>query len=323
MKKTVYIHVGLPKTATTSVQHLAHRNRQTLWWRGLSYPRLPGPKIAHHAIGWSLRGQQHRFPQDCPTDADTILAKTAAAVRRSLPRRILISSETLCELRPDMIARLLDTLAGAGAAVRAIAVVRRPDRLCLSHYNQNVKSAKSEFTLDFAPGIKALAARGLLDFDRRLGPWVEALGPERVRLLLFEDGDPVAAVYADAGLPERRLPAAATTRNTAVPAMLCAILALAKRRGLPPETLRTLQHVGREVFADQPHHCLSRAEAEAIFAAVREDHERFFDRLGRPNPYRAEALDLPDGPAPTRPDAARAEAELDALLQRIAAPAVA
>lgn len=39
--KTLYLHIGIPKTGTTSIQHFCHENRDILSSNGYFYPDFP------------------------------------------------------------------------------------------------------------------------------------------------------------------------------------------------------------------------------------------------------------------------------------------
>ena len=47
-EKTLYLHIGLPKTGTTSIQNYLFENREALMQRGVCYPK-PLASVGHHA----------------------------------------------------------------------------------------------------------------------------------------------------------------------------------------------------------------------------------------------------------------------------------
>lgn len=53
MADRVFLHIGAPKTGTTYLQHVLHRNRDALDEAGVLYPRVVGD--AHHTALWDLR----------------------------------------------------------------------------------------------------------------------------------------------------------------------------------------------------------------------------------------------------------------------------
>ncbi len=70
MTKRFYLHIGAPKTGTTYLQQVLHRNRRQLKAAGVLYPRNPGD--AHHSALWDLRGagEKRDYGRDIRGDWD-------------------------------------------------------------------------------------------------------------------------------------------------------------------------------------------------------------------------------------------------------------
>ena len=50
MKKTIYLHIGHPKTASSSLQHFLSKNREALEKEGYIYPLFSRHMANHHFL---------------------------------------------------------------------------------------------------------------------------------------------------------------------------------------------------------------------------------------------------------------------------------
>lgn len=133
---SLVLHMGMPKTATTAMQHALRAAAPALLARGLDYPAILGARnpSAHHdlAIGMLEGGEA----------AQAVRRALLAHVRRSPAPRILISSEGFITLfRPRRLPALLRLVAKA-AELRPVTLVlslRRIDDFFLSMYLHQVK----------------------------------------------------------------------------------------------------------------------------------------------------------------------------------------
>ena len=93
-KKELYIHIGMPKTSTSTLQRFFTLNRQILKEKGISYPSGENTE-AHHRLGWSLkteRGLSHwwfhedvgSFDQEWQAKALNKLKKHAKTLEENL-----------------------------------------------------------------------------------------------------------------------------------------------------------------------------------------------------------------------------------------------
>ncbi|GIX15519.1 MAG: hypothetical protein KatS3mg118_3478 [Paracoccaceae bacterium] len=130
------LHLGMPKTATTAMQHALRAAAPALLERGFDYPPILGGKnaSAHHdlPLGMLAGGEAAQAARQ------TLLRH----VRRSPAPRILISSEGFTNLfRPGRLQALLRLVAKL-AALRPVTLVlslRRIDDFLLSMYLHQVK----------------------------------------------------------------------------------------------------------------------------------------------------------------------------------------
>lgn len=123
-----FIHIGLHKTGTTFIQHLANKNHENLLQMGRIYydPRDEYP--AHHDAAWQLlRGNVDAFNE------------MASRAKEKNAETLLISSEDLESLlfRPHLAEMLLSQLLQIGVTETVFVVyVRRTDNLFWSIYSE-------------------------------------------------------------------------------------------------------------------------------------------------------------------------------------------
>jgi len=186
MPRTLYLHIGAHRTATTSIQEFLFANRAALRQRGILYPY---DVRRHHAL---MKGIL-----DGRRDIGAVAAdlERRAASQPEPVHTIVLSDEYVCR-HPDP-----SVLAGLARQfdLRIVYALRRQDLWLESWYLQNIKWQ----------GVTEYAHLGFEDFLARRGdfPWIEydsyvarlegIFGAENVLPYAFERGQmpggPVAA----------------------------------------------------------------------------------------------------------------------------------
>jgi hypothetical protein len=132
----LYLHIGLPKTGSTSIQQLLAANRDALLYQGFVYPSRWADRdgIAHHALGEDLVEPAPPLP--------AVWEEVFDHLRNTTDRHTLVSTEMLSfGLDPDRF-RLLRHFLGRCSAeteTRVIVVLRRFDALIASQYLHRLK----------------------------------------------------------------------------------------------------------------------------------------------------------------------------------------
>ncbi len=155
------LHIGYPKTGTTSLQRFLDRNREPLREQGILYPS-PSPQ---HNLAWSLP-PGYRFDPESLT-----FEGLADEIRRSEADVVLLSSEEFVHrANQNAAARRVRTFAdGLGAPVDAIVFVRPQHAYINSLYTQRAKFLNSPGIFsEFVDGAVRLP---LIDYSRRLTAW--------------------------------------------------------------------------------------------------------------------------------------------------------
>lgn len=146
---TVYLHIGAPKTATSTLQHVLANNYKRLLKSGVLYPRTVGHGSAHHTLVCDLmaehRGQS--MPDiwygNIPRGQSWSLLQAEIQRHESAIRSVIISSELFFGQIHELEAMLEDVADRLqGHDVRVIVYLRRQDQLYSSFYNQDVKGIR-------------------------------------------------------------------------------------------------------------------------------------------------------------------------------------
>ena len=179
---TVYLHIGLPKTGTSTVQNAIQKLRPVLAQRGYWTPE---GIMAHHrfAVGAMAaddpRLKQAHYQRVLASGNDGVFAAFEQAA--SDGKSILLSSEYLNDCGGKAAADLLARFGVTTAQARVIVCLRRQDRFIASHYNQEVKrmgrTQKLAWSHEEAPHW---------DWYRRLVGWANEFGNEALHVLVFE-----------------------------------------------------------------------------------------------------------------------------------------
>jgi hypothetical protein len=184
--RTLYLHIGAHRTATSSIQSFLHLNLEALLDRGVFYP---------------FGVKRHLKQANAVFSGDT----TAAALAETLVKRaesknkpidtVILSDEDIC-MRPD-----LSVFKGLSSQfdVKVVYSLRRQDLWLESWYLQNVKwqwnPDLSHLTFD------AFMARKdeffWVDYDRYLTHLEAVFGRENIVLGIFEKGQMKGGPVAD------------------------------------------------------------------------------------------------------------------------------
>jgi hypothetical protein len=155
---TLVLHIGGPKSGSTSVQAALRRNRRLLRCYRISIVKkrqfLGGNRLVKlssrslfYAVhrGGRPRGDRNRFASHGEyeefREAQAVALKSFLEARAKRSRHVIVSDEYLYELDFEMVSRLAGFLVSAGHEdVRVIVYVREPASLFLSLAQQRLKA---------------------------------------------------------------------------------------------------------------------------------------------------------------------------------------
>ena len=176
-KRRLFVHIGLPKTGSTTIQVLAHGMRGALAEAGIGIPRTgrSARRCCHNALVYGL---SRRSPGRRGRDPWQALAAEIAA---SPSPALLLSAELFTDggvftaaRGRDGAARLKALAAELDIDVRLLACVRPQWQYAESLYSQLVKRGFE--AARFEDWMEGALRDGVLDYAGVLGPWREAFG---------------------------------------------------------------------------------------------------------------------------------------------------
>ncbi len=188
---TVYLHIGAPKTATSTLQSMLAGSYKQLLAQGVLYPRLLRHGDAHHTLVCDLiqAYQGH-------TMADLWYGeRTRGEAWRDLQReieeheqrvdKIILSSELFfgqTQRLEEMLADIRQRL--SGHELKVVVYLRRQDQLYSSFFNQDVKGARqwAHNAYQFYQTHQIFQH----DYDELLGIWSRGVGRENMLIRPYE-----------------------------------------------------------------------------------------------------------------------------------------
>lgn len=220
------VHIGAPKTGSTSLQRWFDRNREAALEHSIVYPAAGRHPVAgahaHHNAVYGLHPGWHD-EWFRPEQGD--LAAVLAEARGSRARFGVISSEAFYDLPEPGIAAVRE--ATLDLDVRVVAFVRRQDQYLESAYVQLARFGLVE------GDVEAFFEQepGRLDHLVHVERWSAAFGQEAMVVIPFEPDRVQAGVGAtlltSAGIPTEGLPQGERRVNVR----------------MPPEVLDAVRHV--------------------------------------------------------------------------------
>ena len=199
------VHVGLPRTGTTTLQRVLSGLRPHLLLAGILYPELTPrsaaqPHLSHQYLGEALDGRRPGHERTELLEAlSTQLSGTEADT-------VLLSYEGLCLAPPRLGVpqRLAALFARHGFAMEVLVTLKPQDELVNSGYTWRMQFLRE--ARPFRRYFQAEVGQARLDLDRLLQPWHQASGG-RLRAVPTRDaqsGEPlVERVFAELGLLPR------------------------------------------------------------------------------------------------------------------------
>lgn len=194
MLKCLYLHIGLEKTGTTSIQEFLHINRAALEGAGIWLPGTLGHKNHKLLAAYGLEAGS----RDIAVTAAGIGSspEAVAEFRAGLRDKLIkdgargaggigvISSEDLSRLhKAQEVQRVVDLLGEIAEDLRVIVFVRRQDLLAASRYYSLVLGGSVDARVMPQPG----EGPPYYDYRANIGLWVDALGEGRIILKRFPE----------------------------------------------------------------------------------------------------------------------------------------
>ena len=182
---TVYVHIGLHKTGTSSIQAFLKRNKPALLSRGYLYPRTGWTAGGHHNLAYQLLGRK-RFSNEAGRleDLETEIAQAD---------NVILSSEEFEFLELSQVRAFR---AGLGERpVKILVYLRRQDALIASTYAQQVEmGARMKSLRDYA---RDSLYSSRFDFAQLLDRWGSVFGVDAIDVAVVSEETAGARLYDD------------------------------------------------------------------------------------------------------------------------------
>jgi hypothetical protein len=247
MAQKLLIHIGAHKTGTTSLQTLFHENREELAGLGYCYPRSGVSNTAQHRLAYALLKMLDRANGDVPNFSAEAKDICNEIGKSNCPAAV-VSSEFFFALSPENAAKIKDAF--SQFEIKILAVLRRPDTMFESIYNQAVKVQVNNFSRQHSEFLaNPVKLTSGLNYKGHLGKWATVLGQNATIVRRIEDFSNVGALAADAlGVPKDGLFAKIDRENLSPSVSIVELLRRAKSKGLGAAVMQRLVRVGDSMF---------------------------------------------------------------------------
>ena len=182
---TVYLHIGTPKTGSTSIQCFLHTNRDVLKKLGYLYPcSILNPyRFDHNIFAWELKTHLENKAWIPPS-----FHELQKELTLSQANNVIISSESLqihCNA-PQDIEYLKNLLVRIGfTQIYIIIYLRHPQDLFVSMCSQVIKNAQNEIFLS-PPKNESDIFQHIYDYRETIQNYEKVFGRENLRIRLFD-----------------------------------------------------------------------------------------------------------------------------------------
>lgn len=195
--KTLYLHIGTPKTATSSIQEFLRLNRQTLLKYGYCFPKQPHK---YPYVG-SNRNAHFMVENLYFEDGTRDLALEMEFLREGLNQvtesfeqcdNVILSEESLWRVssysRKDLFPYLKQEAVTQGYQIKIIVYLRRQDKFVVSNWNQRVKQGKTAYTMTIDEYIADTKEKNrlVLNYIFKLDTMAELFGKKNIIVRRFD-----------------------------------------------------------------------------------------------------------------------------------------
>lgn len=184
--RSVFLHIGLPKTGTTYLQELMAANRDVLAEAGLRYPLRHPEAMFHAAIDLRGTGESWGLTETQTRGAWDRLVSDVL----DRPGPALVSHENFCAADPDQVAHVAASF--PGRELHVVVTVRDLARQLTAGWQEGVKSGSAASFARFSGRIEEDLRHGtrhhrfwkMQDVPAVLDRWSSVAPPERTHVVV-------------------------------------------------------------------------------------------------------------------------------------------
>ena len=204
--KTLYVHIGSPKTASTALQFFCVDNSDLLNRKGYCYPLFPQtyPDASRIRAYFLIVKLKNRLGRRSRKWEEKVFREGMEVIHKSFENydNVIISDERIWRSmdieRKDLWERLAEEGRKGGFQIRAVAYVRRQDKFLISLWNQQIKIIKvalAKCTIE--EWMNKVNLRARLEYADKLDRIAKVIGKENVIVRRFDGNFEGGSIYAD------------------------------------------------------------------------------------------------------------------------------
>ena len=191
--KTLYLHIGTTKTATTSIQRFLEENKDVLQKYGYCfpdslhvYPRANKRRNAHFLVAkvWDADGSRNQSKEKEYFEEGLQQIRTAFGTYD----HVILTDESIWHAlsysKKSLLQELKKEADEQKYQIKVIVYLRRQDLLIQSYWAQQVKEYMNTCFSDYIVSKKAKYFK--LDYDKRLEEMAAAVGRENIIVRVYE-----------------------------------------------------------------------------------------------------------------------------------------
>ncbi len=175
----LYIHIGLHKTGTSSIQEFLSVNSEVLQRRKIIYPHTEKKNNAHYSLAWSLNEKKKKQTELSPRLIWETMEKEFYDKEFD---KIIISSEAFSHLSEIEIKNFYQLVHQYRPKI--ILYLRRQDHLIQSVYSQRIKQPKNNFSMTINEFL--LNIDYPLNFQGFIESWENYFGIKNLLIRVYE-----------------------------------------------------------------------------------------------------------------------------------------
>lgn len=296
MSRKIFIHIGAHKTGTTSLQNFFHTSHEKLLAKGVLYPKSCNFQYAQHRLAFAAKGMRDPGAGDVP-DLEIELQSLLHEIEASSAPTTIISSEEFFNTRKPSVEKIAATL--SGFSVEIVAIIRRPDELFCSIFNQKQKDPRNDFKMHYSRFLgNPVSLSGDLEFDASLERWASVFGRERLLVDCYESKPDSVALVCELMRLSLDDEGAGNVRdmNHSMSVKAIEVMRYAKHAGFDEPTRRRLFEISRQLLkppAEGAESLLAPEERIAFLKSMDPITDRVFEiYLKRRNVYNSSLFDV-------------------------------